>query len=393
MRLHFLRLSLLGSALLMLFMLTGGTAGAYSGPHPGINLNNVRAVPRHGAPVHLTVSALNTSSSGTHYLYVDDGTSPDSIDVYKTGTSLTHVGNYPTGGAVSTAYFGASNIAVTTGCLIYGDGNGFVDSYPINSNGSLGTQVSHKAASGAPSDIHIKKGTSTVYVNIPSVEIASYSLGTGCTLTAESSVATTSYFITNFGIAGHVLLAPDLDTSTIATYTLGSGGAITALKADTGQISNPDGVAVQKSANGTFHVYTGQANGSVPHTQGGKLNTSTGAITYLTGSPATDPNGSNGAGVTFDKMHHILIQGEQFSDTLANYSVTKGTLSFLNETHMAVSGEQPSSYAQLNATLFVSMILNGDVEACTLTSTGATGCKTVATLTSTIGVEAGIALL
>jgi hypothetical protein len=207
------------------------------------------------------------------------------------------------------------------------------------------------------------------------------------------SVATSSYFIVNFGIAGKVLLAPDLNTSTIATYTLGTGGAITALNTVTGQISGPDSVAVQKLPSGAFHVYTGQATGSAPQAQGGKLNSSTGAITFLKGSPATDPSGSNGASVTFDKTHHILIQGEQFSDTLANYTVVKGTLSFKSETTMAVSGESPSDFAQLNSKLFVSMVYNGDVEACTLTSTGATGCKTVATLTSTSGVEAGMALL
>lgn len=324
MRLHFLRLSFLSSALLMLFMLTGGTAGAYSGSsgsHPGINWAAIRAVPRHSAPVHLTVSALDTSSSGTHYLYVDDGSSPDSIDVYKTGATLTHVGNFPTGGTISTSYFGASVIAVTTGCLVYGDGNGFVDSYPINANGSLGTQVSHIATGGAPSDIHLKKGT--VYVNIPGSEIASYSISSGCTLASEHSVATSSYFIVNFGIADHVLLAPDLNTSTIATYTLGTGGTITALSTDTGQITGPDSVAVQKLPNGTFHVYTGQAIFGAPQAQGGKLNTSTGAITFLKGSPATDPSGSNGASVTFDNTHHILIQGEQFSSTLANYTVVK----------------------------------------------------------------------
>ena len=391
MRLHFLRLSFLGSALLMLFMLTGGTAGASSVSHSGINPAAFRAIPRHSAPVHLTVSPLDTSSSGTHYLYVDDGTSPDSIDVYKTGKTLTHVGNFPTGGTISTSYFGASVIAVTAGCLVYGDGNGFVDSYPINSNGSLGTQVSHIAISGAPSDIHIKKGT--VYVNVPSSEIASYSISSGCTLASEHSVTTSSYFIANIGIAGKVLLAPDLNTSTIATYTLGSGGSITALGTDTGQFTGPDSVAVQKLPNGTFHVYTGQAIFGAPQAQGGKLNTSTGAITFLKGSPATDPSGSNGASVTFDSTHHILIQGEQFSGTLANYTVVKGTLSFKSETTMAVSGEQPSDFVQLNAKLFVSMILNGDVEACTLTSTGASGCKTVATLTSTSGVEAGMALL
>ena len=192
MRLHFLRLSFLGSALLMLFMLTGGTAGAYSGSHSGINPATFRAVPRHSAPAHLKVSALDISSSGTHYLYVDDGTNPDLIDVYKTGATLTDVGNYPTGGAVMSAFLGPTNIAVITGCLVYGDGNDFVDSFPINANGSLGTQVSHIAVSGTPTDIHIKKGTSTAYVNVESSEIASYSIGTGCTLAFEHSVATSS---------------------------------------------------------------------------------------------------------------------------------------------------------------------------------------------------------
>ncbi|MHB8599724.1 MAG: lactonase family protein [Ktedonobacteraceae bacterium] len=393
MRLHFLRLSFPGSVLLILFMLTGGTAGAYSGSHSGINPATYRAVPRHSAPVHLKVSALDTSSSGTHYLYVDDGTNPDSIDVYKTGATLTHVGNYPTGGSVSSASFGATNIAVTTGCLVYGDGNDFVDSFPINANGSLGTQVSHLAVGGTPTDIHIKKGTSTAYVNVESSEIASYSIGSGCTLTFDSSVTTSSYFFLNFGIAGKVLLAPDLNTGALVTYTLGTGGSITALNSVAGQISASDSVAVQKLPNGTFHVYTGQAIFGAPQAQGGKLNSSTGAITFLNGSPATDPSGSNGASVTFDKTHHILIQGEQFTSTLANYTVAKGTLAFLNETHMAVSGEEPSDFAQLGPTLFVDMVLNGDVEACTLTSTGATGCKTVATLTTTSGVEAGMALL
>lgn len=393
MRLHFLRFGFLGSALLMLLMLTGGTAGAYSGSHAGINPAAFRAVPRHSAPVHLKVSALDTSSSGTHYLYVDDGTNPDSIDVYKTGKTLTHVGNYPTGGAVSTAYFGASIIAVTPGCLIYGDGNGFVDSFPINTDGSLGTQVSHIAVSGVPSDIHIKKGTSTVYVNIPGNEIASFGLGSGCTLTSESSVATSSYFMVNFGIAGKVLLAPDLNTTSLVSYSLGTGGSITALNTVSGQVQGPDGVAVQKMPSGAFHVFTGQAIFGPPAAQAGKLNSSTGAITFMNGSPATDPNGNNGAGVTFNTTNHILIQGEQFSGTLANYTVVKGTISFVSETTMAVSGESPSNFAQLNAKLFVSMIYNGDVEACTLTSSGATGCKTVATLTSTSGVQAGMALL
>lgn len=394
MRHHFLRLSFLGSALLILFMLTGGTAGAYSGSHRGITPPTfIRSFPRHSKPVHLTVSALDTSSNGTHYLYVDDGTNPDSIDVYKTGATLTHVGNFPTDGINASTYYGSSIFAVTTGCLVYGNGNGFVDSYPINADGSLGAQVSHIAISGVPSDVHIKKGTHTAYVNVPSGEIASYNIGSGCTLTFDSSVTTSSTFIVNFGIAGKVLLAPDLNTGDLITYTLGTGGVITPLNAVTGQISASDAVAVQKLPHGSFHVYTGQAVGGPPQAQGGKLNSSTGAITFLNGSPASDPNGSDGAAVTFVMRHHFLIQGEQISDTLANYSVVSGTLSFKSETPMAVSNEAPRYFAKLGSTLFVSMTYNGDVEACTITSTGATGCKTVATLTNTGGDQAGIALL
>lgn len=392
MRLHFLHFRFFGSVLLMLFMLTVGTAGAYSGSHPPVNLAAIREVPPHSAPVHLAVSALNIASTVTHYLYVDDGTNPDSIDVFKIGTKLTHVGNYPTGGYVNEVIFGATNLAVTTGCLVYGDGIGFVDSYPINANGSLGTQISHIATSGAPSDIHIKKNTGTVYVNIPDTEIASYGISSGCTLTAESSVPTYGYNFFTFGIADDVLLAPDTNSSTLATYTLGSGGTITALSTVTGQYANPNSVAIEKS-NSTFHVFTGKATLNIPQVQGGILNTSTGAITFMNGSPASDFNGADGASVTFDTMHHILIQGEQESSTLANYSTANGTLRFLNETHMAVSGEAPTNFAQLNTTLFVSMApFIGNVEACTLTSYGATRCMSVARLTNK-GFQAGMALL
>lgn len=391
MRLHFLRLSFFGSVLLLLFMLTGETAGAYSGSPPSVNLAAIWAGPRHRTPVSFKTSALPSASSGTHFLYVDDGGGiPDSIDVYKIGTTLTHVGNFPTGGYINTAYYGATNIAVTTGCLVYGDQAGFVDSYPINSNGSLGTQVSHIALPGVPSDIHINKNTGTVYVNMPSTEIASYGIGSGCTLTAESSVRTFGYSFVTFGIAGNVLLAPDINSSTLATYTLGPGGTITALSTVTGQFANPDSVAVEQS-NSLFYVFTGQATYGHPFTQGGKLNTSTGAITFLHGSPAFDPKGEGGAGVIFDKIHHILIQAEQSSYTLANYSTASGTLRFLNQTPMARSNRSPVTFAQLNTTLFVA-ILYGPLEACTLTSQGATRCKFAARLTND-GLETGMAIL
>ena len=52
---------------------------------------------------------------------------------------------------------------------------------------------------------------------------------------------------------------------------------------------------------------------------------------------------------------------------------------------MAVSGEYPNNFIQLGSTLFVNMIVNGDIEACSLGVTGATNCKSVAVLTNTTG--------
>ena len=93
MRFHFLRLTVIGPVLLLLLILTAGTAGATSVSHPGFNLNTAGTPAHHYTPEHLNVTKLHISNGGgTHYLYVDDGTCPDAIDVYKTGNSLTHVG-------------------------------------------------------------------------------------------------------------------------------------------------------------------------------------------------------------------------------------------------------------------------------------------------------------
>jgi len=385
MRLHFPRLSLISSTLLLLFMLTAGTAGASSSSfHASTNR------------VQLKTGVLNTASTGTHYLYVDDGTSPDSIDVYKIGTTLTHVGNYPTGGGIyqHITYYGATNIAVTTHCLIYGDENNFIDSYPLKSNGALGTQVSHLSVQGTPSDIHIVTSTNTVYVSLPYAnEFVSYKLGTGCTLTTETELPIGHHAFLNFGIAGHVLFAPDVTNGLLVTYILGKFGTINPLNSITSPIGAPDGVAIQQLKSGTYQVYTGQASNGYPQTQAGNLNTSKGTITFLKGSPASDFKGYGGASITIDTTHNILIQGEQIGNTLANYSVANGTLSFKSETPVAKTGEAPSDFAQLNSTLYIDMFYNGDVEACTLKSTGAYGCHTVATLTSTNGYQAGIAIL
>lgn len=394
MRLHFLRISGICSALLMLFMLTAGTVSAATAPHASSNRANLIAAPRHTAPVHLNVSALDMSTSGTHYLYVDDGTSSDAIDVYRIGKTLTHVENFPTGGSIFSNPYGASNIAATKGCLLYGDGSAYLDSFPINADGSLGTQVSHIKTYGAPpSDIHIKG--SIAYVNIPNFDLLSFSIGTGCVLTPLHSLTLYSEYCLQFTIVGDDLVTVDTNTGNIDTFALGANGSITPKKFVRSQISTPEGVAIQtvKTSTGTvYRIFTGQGTAGAPQVQGGHFQLRTGSVNYLKSSPATDPNGVNGATVIVDNADKILIQGEQSSGTLANYSI-KGGVSFLSETSMAVSGEAPSLFAQLGSTLFVDMLYNGDIEACHLSSSGASNCHTVATLTNTGGMSVGLAIL
>lgn len=103
MRFHFLRLTLIGPALLLLLMFSAGTAGATSRSHPALNMLAVRGPSQHKV-VQVSVHPFSMNNSGTHYLYAEDGTFPDSIDVYKIGKPLTHVGNYPNEGCGNQGY-------------------------------------------------------------------------------------------------------------------------------------------------------------------------------------------------------------------------------------------------------------------------------------------------
>ena len=400
MRLRFLRLSIIGPILLLLCLLIAGTAGAAKPSHPGFNRSLLYAKPR-TTTVHIKTTALNSGSSA-HYLYVDDGTCPDSIDVYKTGTTLTHVGNFPNDACTSIAYFGATSLAVAKGnsthgpCLLLADSSGFIDSFVINSDGSLGAEVTHMAThSGAsPSNVTVALN-GTAYENNPGSDVESYSVGAGCALTYLASLSASSQFFISLTAIGGTLVAADLSGGSIYSYSMGSGGSLTLISSVAGQIGAPDSTAYEDipfHGQTLYRLFTGQATASAPQVQGARYMKGTGKITFLAGSPATDPSGSNGAAVTVDETNKVLIQGEQYSGTLANYNVKGPTMSFTAETTMAVGGESPSMLVQMGSTLFVGMVYNGDVEACTLTATGASGCVSVAVLTSTSGVSPGMAL-
>jgi hypothetical protein len=359
---------------------------------------------------------LSHHNYGHHYLYVDAGSSTDSIDAYLVSNTLIHIGNFPTGGGISSTFYGTQDIAVTRAnsqhgpCLVYTDyTNGYVKSFPINADGSLGAMVSSVPNTHA-GDVHISQNGKLVYVaseasSAPPTPLSSYLLGAHCSLYPLVRLVVAKWYI-SFALASSTrLVTVDSNSGTIDTYTLTQNGGISFLNAVPGQIDSfPDSVAVQSVDQRNQHttkVFTGQATGGTPLAQGGRETLYTGGISFLSGSPATDPNGVNGAAVIFDANHSLLVQGEQGGEgggnTLGVYSVGPswpGSLAFLEQTPLNPSGGgQPTAFALLGETLFVAAGENGDVETCLINNSGVSGCATAATLTDPTGFEGGIVVL
>ncbi|MEO8973939.1 MAG: hypothetical protein ABI406_20315 [Ktedonobacteraceae bacterium] len=413
MRLHFLRISVIGPILLLLCSLVVGSAVAASSSHsghPAFNRSNISLVLKPHPTVHISTSTLDTSQSGTHYLYVDDGICPDSIDVYKTGGStLVHVGNYPNDGCTGAIYFGATTLAVAPtnsnhgNCLIFADTAGFVDSFPINSDGSLGAEMSHlQDYAQQPLSAVSIADNGIAYVSAPQHDLESYSIGAGCTLTFLHATNTNSAgdipFYASITPIGNDLVGAESSggVGSIDTFRTDSSGDIIPLNVVKGQTTAAASVvyeAIPANKVLQYRVFVGFANPGAPSIEGGQYNIATGGITFMNGSPSFDPRGNNGGSLFMDKDMRVVIQSQENSHTLGNYTVRGPTMSFIRETQMAVSGEYPNNFIQLSSTLFVNMIVNGDIEACSLGISGATNCQSVAVLTNTTGFSPGMALM
>ncbi len=374
-----------------------------------------RSVRAHVHPDRDATSA--TSVSGDPFLYVDDGSFFDLIDVFQVSTtSISFVEAFPTGGSFSSGFFGTQDIDVTpangihtTPCLVYIDNsNGFVDSFPINATtGKLGSRVS-RLFNFNPIDVHISQDGTLVYVNsltfANTSRLTPYSLGVGCALTALATLSTTRFYV-SFALASSTrLVTVNSNTGTIDTYTLMTPnvGSIILLNSVPGQITfQPDSVAVQTT--GGSDVFTGQATFNPPRAQGGQENLVTGAISFLSGSPARDPDffNSDGAAVLFDSDHSLLVQAEQFSASLVVYSVTpgappSGSMALQqNDVFLDFPFAEPTSFARLGTTLFVNGGVGGDVEACSINSVSRTitVCQTVAVLSDPSGFAGGSVIL
>ena len=337
------------------------------------------------ARVRGSLSGTMGKKKKSHFLYAEDGTCPDGIDVFKIeGTKLSHVQTVTGVGCSPNTYFGTHHLAVVTKpshCLIYASvGDGFDYSFSItDKTGKLSkTPVSSVNVGGRPSDLAVSG--STVFESNPGNFIDVLQVGSGCKLTLLKQNLTGNSEV-DYGIAltnSTTVVAADENQRLMVAYKLGSGGTLTEPIRQDGQIFDPQGIAVLKTSKGP-HVFTGQSTDVQPQTQGFTF-TGT-AFNPLKNSPqiSSDETAENGAAVAVSGPNDLLAQA--FSSGQIGWDhLTATGMKYTSDTKLAKK-DAPTELTVFKNTLFVAQAYGGDLESCKLAPNKVSGCHTVATLT------------
>ena len=322
-----------------------------------------------GATTHgvsKTHSAIGASFladvTGTHYVYVNNGSYPNSVSGYKLASGgLTPLPGspYATGGTGSGSGYGGNQIAISPNhkCVFASDdGSGTFNSFKIQFNGSL-TLVTHATVEGSNVQaIAVSPLGGVVFVNMfvsyTSAPLDSFAIGSGCAITEAQSSNTGS---AAGGLAmskdGTILFASSYVGGFINAYSI-SGTSFTLLKSNSANPTAPGGLIVAGK-----HLYSGNASSN---SETGAYTFDTGGtLTSLPGSPATDSQGSNSAQVWFDHTDKQLICSEQNSSSFGLFHVSSGTYSFL--AHVNGTGSTPTAMAQVGHNLIVTNDGSGSI--------------------------------
>ncbi len=307
-------------------------------------------------------AAFSAEVTGTHYVYVNNGASPNSVSGYKLASGgLTPLPGspYATGGVGGGSGYGGNQIAISPDhkCVFASDdGSGTFNSFKIHSNGSL-TLVTHATVEGSNVQaIAVSPLGGVVFVDMfvsySSAPLDSFSIASGCAITEAQNTDTGS-------AAGGLVVSTDGKLLFASSYI---GGFINAYnivgpyfnlaKSNPANPSAPGGLAVAGK-----HLYSGNAGGTSE--TGAYLINSDGTLTSLPGSPATDSQGSNSAQVWFDQADKQLICSEQNSGSFGLFHVASGTYSFL--AHFSGAGGEPTAMAQIGHNLIVTNDGSGSI--------------------------------
>ena len=309
-----------------------------------------------------TGAAFSADVTGTHYVYVNNGSSSNSVSGYKLASGgLTPLPGspYATGGVGGGSGYGGNQIAISPDhkCVFASDdGSGTFNSFKIHSNGSL-TLVTHATVEGSNVQaIAVSPLGGVVFVNAfvsySSAPLDSFSIGSGCAIT-EVQHSDTGSAAGGLAVSkdGTLLFASSYVGGFINAYSI-SGTSFTLLKSNPANPGAPGGLVVAGK-----HLYSGNA-GSNSETGAYTINTN-GTLTSLPGSPAIDSQGSNSAQVWFDHADKQLICSEQNSSSFGLFHVSGGTYSFL--AHVNGTGTTPTAMAQVNHILIVTNDSGGSI--------------------------------
>lgn len=364
------------------------------------------ALPETTAAHAETVLSASVNAAGAHFLYVEANTCPDSIEGFKAvGSGLSSIGSFSTSACNGADDNSGSNyLAVTKknsqhpSCLVLADseqntGSGFLDSFTINLNGTLGSEVSHLSSTYTPEDVKFSPNGSLLYVTYDGPVygdqgLESYSLGALCALTGPLDRVGTAnsngvYFSATV-ISPSQLVAADFENGTLDTYALSTAGSIALQRSNPSQLPYPDATAATHGSSPEVFANILDVN-SGTRVEGGALDTTTGNLTYLSGSPATDPYGYRGGGAWVDQTHSLFISGGD-DGGLSVFTFSTGSMSFLEDSALPASPNvRANLFQQLGSTLVVDGsgfpgYSSSEVESCALATNGVSNCHLLATL-------------
>lgn len=345
-------------------------------------------------------SAAAFAAPSVHFLYADDGTCPDGIDVFKvSGSTLTLVENIVAGCSGGNNLFGAHRLAVTKktssgpACLFFassGNGvSGTVNSFAIASSTGKLTPKTSVSGGTDPTDLLVV-GRILIETDPDGLAFNTYKIKTSCALTALLSNSTGSEFDINIAqLHGTAVASADVSTGNIVTYHLNTTtGAMTEVHSVAGQIGHPDSLAVQTASSSSgqvINVFTGQSTLSPPQVQAAQATSTGSALSAFSGSPVTDGDGSSSNGIGVLVAGRLLLQLNNESSQVAWYGFTTGkpgvpgSIAYGGDTALTAS---PTEMTQLGSTLFVAMWTAGVVDACAVGAGGVSGCVAAATLST-----------
>ena len=434
----------MGVVCAMLFWLQAAAhAGAAS---PSTGAASETAGNNHAA-AHVNHGLSASLGPGTHYIYAQDATCPDGIDVFKvSGRTLTHIQTVLLAkgdsgiGCSNSHFFGQHHLAAVrtpansdrgprarprsrADCLLLTNGDGNVYSFTIAPNsGLLSTSPASSVNIGtdfAGGDLVVSG--STVFLGTLG-EIDVLTVGGGCALTLESQNPTGSEVDVNLALYDPTtVVSADAVSGDMVAYTLEPNNTLIETANDPGQIqatglggSGPDSVAVLYG-----NVYTGEATNIPPRAQGFSFDGS--SFTPVAGSPRTgNPGTSNGAAVAGSANNHILIQANQFSGQISWYRLAGGggRMSSGGDTPLQNPGAtdhvcedppttgcvplmdplflpvlRPTQVTVAGNNLLVAQARGGDLEDCALAPDSVYNCHSIATLTGAFSGEGGSAAI